>query len=98
MNNYIGSRKQVDEYIGNRVVVAGYQGSRKYFDAFNTVSGAPPLVFNSRVQQVLRNYTVYGSSEGAGVKTENLFSGKGITQNIGAVTNISESVFRHIPI
>lgn len=69
MSNYIGTRKQVDEYIGSRLVVAGYQGSRKYFDAFNTISGAPPLTFDSRVQQVLRDYAVYGAAGGVGTAT-----------------------------
>lgn len=73
MSNYIGELKQVDEYIGSNLVVAGYIGSNKYFDAYSDVTGNLPLYFNSRANHNLKNYQLYGSENGAGVQTENLF-------------------------
>lgn len=67
MSDYIGTRQQVDEYIGSRLVEAAYQGSHKYFDAYTEVTGNLPLSFNSRVNHSLKDYILYGTSEGAGV-------------------------------
>lgn len=72
MSDYIGTRKQVDEYVGSRLVEAAYLGSRKYYDAYSEVSGSLPLVYESRVEHVLKNYVLYGTASGAGVETENL--------------------------
>lgn len=72
MSDYIGTRKQADEYVGSRLVEAAYLGSRKYYDAYSEVSGSLPLVYESRVEHILKNYALYGSASGAGVETENL--------------------------
>ena len=61
MSDYIGTRKQVDEYVGSRLVEAAYLGSRKYYDAYSEVSGSLPLVYESRVEHVLKNYVLYGT-------------------------------------
>ena len=38
-----------------------------------TITGTLPLSFNSRVAGALKNYRIYGDSDGSGVQTENLF-------------------------
>lgn len=81
MANYIGPFKEVDHYIGENLIVAKYIGETKYFDAYNDISGELPLIFQSRVEHNLKNYRIYGTPEGAGKETENLFD-KNITEGI----------------
>ena len=73
MSDYIGTREQVDDFIGSRFVEAAYKGSTKYFDAYTEITGSLPLTFNSRAEHALKDYRVYGTASGSGVKTENLF-------------------------
>lgn len=73
MPTYIGENKIVDRYVGDKLVVAAYKGESKYFDAYSEITGTLPLIFKSRAAVALKNYRIYGTSEGAGVETENLF-------------------------
>lgn len=50
-----------------------------------TLTGTLPLSFKSKGTP-LTDYKLYGTAEGAGVETENLFSGKGKTLNLGAAS------------
>ena len=74
MANYIGSVQEVDHYIGNNLIVSKYIGETKYFDAYTEINGNLPFSFKSRAEHNLKNYTVYGTANGAGVETENLFN------------------------
>lgn len=50
-----------------------------------TLTGTLPLSFKSKGTP-LTDYKLYGTSEGAGEETENLFFGKGKTLNLGAIS------------
>ena len=83
---YQGDKKIVDRYIGETLVTRAYQGDKLIFDAYSELSGTLPLNVRSRASQILKNYFIHGTSDGAGVETENLFSGKGKTLNLGAIS------------
>lgn len=53
--------------------------------AVTELTGELPLAFLSD-GSVLMNYRIYGTASGTGVQTENLFSWKGETRNIGAAS------------
>jgi hypothetical protein len=59
----------------------------KYKANDEELTGTLPLTFNSRVAGALKNYRIHGTSEGAGVETENLFDietqivGEGLDRN-----------------
>lgn len=88
MSDYIGTREQVDEYVGSRLVEAAYLGSRKYYDAYSEVSGSLPLVYESRIEHILKNYALYGTASGAGVETKNLFDKDARDTSKGFVENV----------
>lgn len=87
MANYIGSAKEVDHYIGNNLVVAKYIGENKYFDAYSEIEGNLPLTFKARVAHALTDYRIYGTENGAGVQTENLFDKDAKDVNNGFIDN-----------
>lgn len=70
---YQGDKPIVDRYVGSRFVERVYHGSNLIFDAYTEVTGLLPIVYKSRATVALKNYRLYGTSEGAGVETENLF-------------------------
>ena len=92
MANYIGSVKEVDHYIGNNLIVSKYIGETKYFDAYTEIEGNLPFSFKSRAEHNLKNYTVYGTVNGSGVETENLFDVEEITYNGYAKNNFYNQV------
>lgn len=51
------------------------------------ITGTLPLSFTARAQQALRNYRFYGTSEGAGGETENLFNYRAKDTANGYVAN-----------
>lgn len=50
-----------------------------------TITGTLPLTYTSRAEHALKNYTVYGTSAGAGVETVNLFDKDAKDTNNGYV-------------
>lgn len=49
-----------------------------------TLTGTLPMTFRSNGTALI-DYRIYGTAEGAGVQTKNLFSGKGATVNMGSI-------------
>ena len=70
MSIYKGTTQVVDRFKGSTLIGKVYKGSTLIFDAFTDVSGTLPLVYTSRASQVLKDYTVYGTSAGAGIACE----------------------------
>ena len=70
MARKIGTVDVVDGFIGDKLIEARYAGDKKYFDAYTTVTGSLPLMFNGRAEWPLKNYRLYGTASGAGVATE----------------------------
>lgn len=97
---YIGENKIVDRYIGDKLVIAAYKGETKYFDAYSEITGLLPIVFKSRAAVALKNYLLHGTSEGAGVETENLcpmaFSHTGVISDSGQIYTLSTRLWSNM--
>lgn len=83
----IGTNDVVDKFVGSQLVERAYKGTDLIFDAYSDVAGTLPLSFTARAQQALRNYRLYGTSEGAGKNTANLFNKDAKDTNNGYVKN-----------
>ena len=66
----LGNASAKDFALGQNLVERIDFGSNVVFDPYTNITGNLPLQFNSRVTANLKNYRLYGASEGAGVETE----------------------------
>lgn len=73
MPTYIGENKIVDRYLGDKFLEAVYIGDKKVYDPYTEITGNLPIIFKSRAAVALKNYRIYGTAEGAGVETVNLW-------------------------
>ena len=70
----IGTNDVVDKFVGSQLVERAYKGTDLIFDAYSEVDGSLPLTFDSRAEHALTDYTIYGTSAGAGAQTAQLFN------------------------
>ena len=69
----LGTSTMQDFTLGDNLVDRIDLGVTTIFDPYTTLTGTLPLSFNSRIEGALKNYRVYGTASGAGIKTEQLF-------------------------
>lgn len=70
----LGTSTTQDFALGDNLVERIDLGDTTIFDPYTTLTGTLPLSFNARVAGALKNYRMYGDSDGAGVQTENLIA------------------------
>ncbi len=57
--------------VGRKIDIPAYLMAKAAGEKIQEITGTLPLYVRSRASQILKNYIIYGTSDGAGVETEN---------------------------